>query len=329
MDINPTAGLTAVLVFCAVVFGTLTLALVWEVLRDWFRRREVAKRLQPIMAGEGAPVEGPEGDLLRQFDGSRGLLGALAEGVPGMAVATNLLREARVEWKPETLLLVSVGLAFGLGAAVLLVSGALLIAVPAAALGAAVPYLYLRHRRNRRLVQFEEEFPEAIDLLTRAIRAGHPLASGMQMVGDEGPPIVAEEFRQSFEEQRFGLPFSEALLGLVDRVNLVDTRIFAIAVLIQREVGGNLAEILDNLAETIRGRFYIRRQLRIYTAQGRITGYALAAIPVAVGLVIYLLQPEHIGLLFTTTIGRFMVAMALVLQLIGVLWIRKIIDIEI
>ena len=199
----------------------------------------------------------------------------------------------------------------------------------AALFGSSLPYLYLLRKRKNRLSLFEEEFPESIDLLTRAIRAGHPLASGMRMVADEGPAVVAEEFRQTFEEQRFGLPFNDALLGMVDRVNLVDVRIFTIAVLIQREVGGNLAEILDNLADTIRGRFYIRRQLRVYTAQGRMSGYALAALPPAVGTVTALLQPDYFGLLFNTMIGRFLVVTALALQVVGVLWIRQIINIDI
>ena len=141
--------------------------------------------------------------------------------------------------------------------------------------------------------------------------------------------MVAEEFRQTFEEQRFGLPFNDALLGLVDRVNLVDVRIFTIAVLIQREVGGNLAEILDNLAETIRGRFYIRRQLRVYTAQGRMSGYALAALPIVVGTAAFLIDREYFSLLFTTAAGRLAIFIAIVLQIMGVFWIRKIIDIYI
>jgi len=187
----------------------------------------------------------------------------------------------------------------------------------------------VRRMAGLRLRRFEEELPEAIELLTRAIRAGHPLASGMRMVAQEGPPVVAEEFRQTFDEQRFGLPFNDALLGLVDRVNLIDVRIFAIAVLVQREVGGNLAEILDNLAATIRGRFYLRRQLRVYTAQGRLSGYALAALPVVVGAATFALAPDYFSLLFTTGLGQLMVASALFLQVIGVLWIRQIIDIEI
>ena len=325
---NVPIALTAALVFSAVVFGTLALALIWEVVGDWLTRRRVSKRLRPVLSGE-EDTSGRFDDLVRQFDGSESLMSQLADALPGVRRTEHLIQEAQVEWKPETFLLISTGLAAGLGAASYLVAGALPVSIVAAAIGASAPYLYLRRKRKLRLDRFEEEFPEAIDLLTRAIRAGHPLASGMRMVSQEGPPTVAKEFGQTFEEQRFGLPFNDALLGMVDRVGLLDVRIFAIAVLIQREVGGNLAEILDNLAQTIRARFYIRRQLRTYTAQGRLSGYALTIMPVAVGLILYAMEPDHVGLLFASTLGWFMVIAALVLQIIGGLWIRKIINIDI
>ena len=321
--------ITAVLVFTAAVFSTLALALVWEVFRDWQKRRQVAKRIEPVLKRVEAGEQGKADERARQFQGEASFLGELAAALPGVRRSEKLLLEARVDWKPETLLLVSMGLGFGFGAATLLASGMLLLGLIFAVVGASLPYLYLRRRAVMRLRMFEEEFPESIDLLTRAIRAGHPLTSGMAMVGAEGPPVVAEEFRRTFEEQRFGLPFPDALLGMVDRVDLVDVRIFTIAILIQREVGGNLAEILDNLAETIRGRFYIRRQLRVYTAQGRMSGYALAALPVAVGLITFLLQPDYFSLLFTTAMGQALVVTAVLLQFIGVFWIRKIINIEI
>jgi tight adherence protein B len=320
---------TASLVFSAVVFATMAIAFTWEVTRDWLRRRQVAKRLEPVLTNLDEGAAGKSDELIRQFQSDEGILTGLAQALPGVQSTETLLREAQVEWRPETLLLISSGLAFGLGAAVLLATRLITIAAVAAAIGAWLPYVYLRRKRTTRLRSFEEEFPESIDLLTRAIRAGHPLASGMRMVADEGPKVVADEFRQTFEEQRFGLPFNDALLGMVDRVNLVDVRIFVIAVLIQREVGGNLAEILDNLADTIRGRFYIRRQLRVYTAQGRMSGYALAALPIVVGVATFLMSREYMITLFTTLMGQAMVVTAVVLQFIGVFWIRKIINIEI
>ena len=140
---------------------------------------------------------------------------------------------------------------------------------------------------------------------------------------------IASEFRRTHEEHRFGLPFEDALLAMADRVSLIDVRILTTAILIQREVGGNLAEVLDNLANIIRVRFTIRRQLRVYTPQGRFSGYVLGALPIAVGLAIYSLNPPYIKLLFTDPLGKLMVVIAVIFQVAGYLWIRKIVNIEI
>ena len=165
--------------------------------------------------------------------------------------------------------------------------------------------------------------------MTRAIRAGHPFSAGLGMVASESPQPVAGEFQRLFDEMRFGMPFDDAVLGMTDRVDLVDTRMFATAVLVQREVGGNLAEILDNLANTIRARFSIRRQLRVITAQGRLSGYILSVLPVAVGLGIWLLSPDFMEPLLATSTGHALIAAAIVAQIFGYLWIRRIVNIEI
>jgi len=203
------------------------------------------------------------------------------------------------------------------------------VGIIAAAAGALLPFLVIRHKRNRRFYKFEELLPEAIDMLGRAIRAGHPLSAGLKMVAEEATEPVASEFRRTHEEHRFGLAFEDAMLAMADRVRIVDVRILVTAILIQREVGGNLAEVLDNLAGVIRARFTIRRQLRVYTAQGRFSGYVLAVLPIAVGAAIYSLNPPYIKLLFTDPLGKLLVIVAVIFQLIGFLWIRKIINIEI
>jgi len=149
------------------------------------------------------------------------------------------------------------------------------------------------------------------------------------MAADEGAEPVAGEFRRVFEEQRFGLPLQDSLLGMADRVNLVDVRILVTAILIQREVGGNLAEILDNLSNVIRARFTIRRQIKVYTAQGRMTGYLLALLPFFLFTILYWVNPEYMSVLFRDPIGKMLTAVALTMQLAGFLWIRKIINIEI
>jgi tight adherence protein B len=149
------------------------------------------------------------------------------------------------------------------------------------------------------------------------------------MVAHESADPIATEFRRTFEEQRFGLPLDDSLLGMADRVPIVDVRILVTAIMIQRNVGGNLAEILDNLSYTIRERFKIRRQLKVYTAQGRMAGYVLAVLPIAVGVIIFFLNPDYMLTLFRDPIGKFALVTASVLQTLGYYWIRRIVDVEI
>jgi tight adherence protein B len=149
------------------------------------------------------------------------------------------------------------------------------------------------------------------------------------MVATDGPRAVAGEFQRVFEEHRFGLPFTDALMGLADRIEIPDVRIFVTAILVQRETGGNLAEILEKIATTLRARFTLRRQLRVYTAQGRLTGMVLMALPAILAMGIYALDPSYMTVLVEETIGLFMLGTAAVLQVIGLFWIRHIINIDI
>src|SRR5262249_20730963 len=191
------------------------------------------------------------------------------------------------------------------------------------ALGAAfAPFGFLLHRRGRRLKKFEEMFPEALDLLSRAIRAGHAFQTAMGMVADELPEPVGPEFKKTFDQQNFGLPLKDALNELAERIDLLDVRFFVTAVLIQRDTGGNLSEILDNLAHVVRERFKILRQVRVHTAHGRFTGYVLLALPAVLAMALMVINPEHMGVLFKERMGQMMVVAAIILQTIGFFWIR-------
>jgi len=204
------------------------------------------------------------------------------------------------------------------------------IAIPFAILiGMAAPFIWLKHKASRRLRRFEEQFPEALDLLSRAIRAGHAFQTAMGMVATEVPEPVGPEFKKTFEQQNFGLPLKDALNELAERVPLLDVRFFVTAVLIQRDTGGNLAEILDNLAHVVRERFKILRQVRVHTAHGRFTGYVLLALPAFLAVALMWINPEHMGLLFTERMGHILVAIALILQTVGFFWIRQVIKIEV
>jgi tight adherence protein B len=198
-----------------------------------------------------------------------------------------------------------------------------------AAAGFALPFVFLSFKRTRRLRAFEEQFPEGLDLISRALKAGHAFATGLKMVADEMPDPVGPEFRKTFDEQNFGLPLKDALDNLTIRVPSLDVRFFATAVLIQRETGGNLAEILENLAHVVRERFKILRQVRVYTAHGRFTGYVLLALPAVLCIALSFINPEHMNLLFRERMGQMMLLAALTLQTIGYVWIKQVIKIEV
>ena len=166
-------------------------------------------------------------------------------------------------------------------------------------IGFVLPYSYASYRRNKRFEKFEELFPEAIDTLARAVRAGHAFTTALEMITDEVAEPVSGEFRQLYEEQKFGMPVRDALLNLTERVPLVDIKFFVTAVMLQRETGGNLAEILDNLSYVIRERFKIQRQVRVYTAQGRLTMALLMGMPPIIIAVMMVLNPSFIRPLFS------------------------------
>jgi tight adherence protein B len=197
------------------------------------------------------------------------------------------------------------------------------------AAGFSIPWFFLRIKRTRRLRAFEEAFPEALDLMARALKAGHAFATGLKMAADEMPEPVGPEFRKTFDEQNFGLPLKDALTSLTVRVPLLDVRFFSTAVLIQRETGGNLAEILENLAHVVRERFKILRQVRVYTAHGRLTGYVLLALPAFLSIALAFINPDHMQLLFRERIGHMLLGSAAIMQTIGYFWIKHVVKIEV
>lgn len=328
---NPLQGppwVLAAVAFAVVALGVVAVVLVFEALREWRRRQAVATELRRI--SEEGSDRALESSLLR--DQPEGTLPAWVDQVllrlPQLRDLHHFLEQARSSLSPGTFLIVTVGLAAAFGAALLVVTRNPLLPLVGAVTGALIPYIVVARRRHKRIAAFEEGFPEAIDLLGRAIRAGHAFSTGLQVVGQEADEPVAGEFRQVFEEQKFGMPLRDSLLALADRVDSVDVRIFVTAVMIQRESGGNLAEILDNLSYIIRERFKFRRQLRAQTAQGRLTGNILMVMPIIAGIAMGIVIPDYMQVMFEDPRGRMFLVMAVVLQVLGYFTIRRIIDIE-
>jgi len=203
------------------------------------------------------------------------------------------------------------------------------LAIVAGVLGAAIPWIYVGFKRMARLRAFEKIFPEAVDLLGRAVRAGHAFTTGLEMVATELPQPVSGEFKLVFDEQSFGLPLRDALANFANRVPIVDVRFFVTALLIHKETGGNLAAILDDLASVIRDRFRLLRDVRVRTAQGRLTAGILIALPPAMVLLMRAVNPDYVNVLFTDPIGPYMLGAAALLQIVGSIFLWKIVNIQV
>jgi tight adherence protein B len=195
-------------------------------------------------------------------------------------------------------------------------------------LAALLPLVYLRVKRTKRLNLFEEQFPEAIDLIARALRAGHALTTGLGMVAEELPAPVGQEFKRLYDEQNFGLSLPEAMRAMASRVPVLDARFFVTAVLTQREAGGNLSEVLDNLASVMRERFKLKRQVRVASAHGRISAWVLSCMPPALAGILFILSPNFMKVLWEDPWGINLLLIAGTLQLIGTFIISRLVRIE-
>lgn len=259
-------------------------------------------------------------------------IGWLNRWMVGLNVAPKmrlLLYQADVTTRAETLLLVSViGWAL-FGIVIFARTGAVLPSIALSAAFVPVPMFYLLFRRGRRFAKFEQQFPEALDMLVSALKVGHSLATAIGALSADAPEPAAREFRKLFDEQNFGLDLRVAMTNLATRVPLQDVRIFVAAALIQKESGGNLAEVLEKVAHTTRERFRLRRQIRVHAAQGRMTGWVLSILPVVLGFGMYVVNPEGMSVLWTRSAGFKMLCASAAMVLIGCMMIQKIVRIRV
>jgi tight adherence protein B len=241
----------------------------------------------------------------------------------------DALLQAGMKFRAGNFLLLCVFCGVVAGLATVLYTRNPAIAWAALIIGGFLPYSVVSYRRQKRFEKFEELFPEAIDTLARAVRAGHAFTTAIEMISNEISEPLATEFRKLFEEQKFGMPVRDALMNLTERIPLVDVKFFVTAVMLQRETGGNLAEILDNLSYVIRERFKIQRQVRVHTAQGRLTMALLMAMPPTVVTILLVFSPDFVRPLFYDPIGHALLVVSIALQTVGYFVIRKIIKIQV
>ena len=270
-------------------------------------------------------LQGPS-VLARSLDDNRSLLDRL---VSYFGDIHRLFEQADVSMTISKLALICGVLAL-MGMALGIVIKVNLVLLPlVAAFAASLPVLWLLFRRKRRLKKFATQLPDALEMIARALRAGQSLAAGFNMVANEMSDPIAREFGRVFDEQNLGCSMEESLDSLTDRVPNLDLKFFATAVVLQRQTGGDLAEILDKIGNLIRERFKIWGQVQALTGEGRLSGVVLLALPPLLFMVVYQLNPDYISVLFTDPLGKKMLAGAVIMQLIGAFVIRKIVNIKV
>jgi tight adherence protein B len=313
-----------------IVIGIVVIAATF-LMGQWLGRGaadEAEQRLEDLAGQRRAKADPEAGLLLRPDTLDVGLRG-LSRFVPSLEGLAALYEQANVGIEFRQFLLIPATLAV-FGAVI-----GLMLSLPSpAVVGGTVflawlPVVWLLMRKRKRIKQFTAQMPDALELVGRALRAGHGLASGLHVVAEEMAPPIAEEFGRVFEEQNLGIPLEDALRGLAERVPTMDVRFFVTAVIIQRTSGGDLAEILDKIGRLVRERFQILGQVQALTAEGRLSGVVLLALPPGLLAFTYTTNPDYVGLLFTTSPGTKLLAGAAFLQVIGALAIKKIITIKV
>ncbi len=239
------------------------------------------------------------------------------------------LQQAGIALKVGTFVLLSITL-FAFGTVVcLLLNWPLVLALGFGLVLGLIPNTVVNFRRHLRIKNFTVHFPDALEMFARSLRAGHSFSGAIELVAEEMPEPVGPEFRKVFDEQNLGIPLRQALFGMTERIDSLDVKFLVTAILIHRDTGGNLAEIIDKISYVIRERFRIQGQLKTFTAQARLTGFIIALLPVIAALLIGFLNPQYMRPLWEDPVGRVMVFSAVILQVLGILVIRKIIRIKI
>jgi tight adherence protein B len=320
-----TLPLIIILFFLALLLGVIALIMTYGVVKA-SPSYELKKRLRRLaLRGDERLAEDVAGEILKEMsplDRQLYKIGFI-QRLEKMIDMAGL----KIDYKVFMLLVLVFAVAFcGIGFAL---RRGTVLAIIFFFIGGAVPLFYLSSKKKSRVIKFTEQFPNALDMIARSLRVGHSLSSAILMVGNEMSDPVSSLFKTAYEEQTLGLSIRDALVQMMERIPSADLQLFVTAVSVHKEVGGNIAESLEKLAAVIRERLKIRRQVRVYSAQARLSGYILVAVPPIMALFFYVTTPGYMEELVTTTVGRYGIVYAVVSQIIGFLIIRKIINIRI
>ncbi len=289
--------------------------------------RQLERRLRALHAG-GHGAEASSLVKAREAD-SAGVFGRLLLALPRVASLERALQQAGIVMKTSRFLMTTALLMVAVFLVMLVLRQPLWLALMLGAGSALLPLLWLSRARNRRLKRLEAQLPDAVELIARALRAGHAFPTALMMVSEELPDPIADEFAAAFEEINYGLPISDAMSNLAVRVPIDDLRFFAVAVVLQRETGGNLAEILDNISKLIRERFKLFGTIRVLSAEGKMSAWVLTLLPFATALVINLVNPGFMTVLWEDPAGLKMIMLALAAMVLGIFWMWRIVQIRV
>lgn len=321
--------LPSVMIIAAVFIGVVALILAAAM---FFRDKSVSEmedRLSTLTGKNNKNDPANLSEVTQLLAKDRDGKSPLEEAISRWFNLSLLFEQAQVQLSVPTFLAICVALGVG-SAALCGVAGLNLAIAPIVGVFFAfLPLVWVLFKRKSRLNKFAAQLPEALELVARALRAGHSLAAGFHLVSQESSDPIATEFGRVFEEQNLGIPFEEALVSLTERVPNLDLKFFVTAVILQRQTGGDLAEILDKIGHLIRERFQIWGQVQALTGEGRLSGIVLLALPPLLFITVYKMNPDYIQLLFTDDMGKKMLIAGVVSQLVGALVIRKIVNIRV
>ena len=319
-------NLLILLLFIAVVLMVEGFYLLWSSYKGPEANR-IERRLRIMSAGAHG---GAETSLLKQrLLSDTPFLQHVLLNIPRVHVLDRLLMQSGLSMKLMTFIGLSLGLALGGFLLGQFLGLSVVFSIILLVLAGSLPYFYLIYRKDKRLTKFDEQLPDALDLIGRGVRAGHALPSALKMVGDEMANPIAEEFRAAFDEVNYGFSMQDALTNLATRVPSTDLQYFVVAVLIQRETGGNLAELLDNISAMIRARQKLYGTIRVLSAEGKLSAWILTLLPIVLALVINLINPAFMQVLWKDETGIKMIFGVAILMLLGIYWMRKIIKIRV
>jgi tight adherence protein B len=320
--------IAAILVVCFAVFAIAALVIMTMTTGPSKPVKQRLQALEPLMA----PVQFEEKTTnIRREEKVSGVvwLNHWMVKINLAPRARLLFHQAGMKASPETLLLTSLIGGVTIAGVIFLRTGSLFPAVVVASAFTPLPLIYVLRRRGQRFAKFEQQMPEALDMLVSALQVGHSLITAIGALSENCAEPVASEFRKLFDEQNFGIDLRTAMTNLTERVPVQDVRIFVAAILIQKESGGNLAEVLSKVAQTTRERFRLKKQIMVHTAQGRLTGRILSLLPAFLGLGMYFVNPEGMSILWTSPTGQKMLYGATGMIFVGWLIIRKIVAIKV